>query len=51
MTASLVDVSVVLVWIGCIVGRPSRASLGKDDDGGECIGYIIDGGWGPSRAE
>jgi hypothetical protein len=51
MTASLVDVCVVLVWIGCIVGRPSRESLGKDDGGGEWIGYIRDGGRGPSRAE
>lgn len=40
MTASLVDVSVVLDCICCSVGRPSRASVGKDGAGEEWIGYI-----------
>ena len=54
MTASLVEVSVVLLWVGCkSVGRPSRVLVGGEDDEGEWIGYIGDGGWeltpGPSR--
>ena len=51
MTASLVDVSVVLLWVGCkSVGRPSRVLVGEDDEG-EWIGYIGDGGLGPTRGQ
>jgi hypothetical protein len=51
MTASLVEVSVVLLWVGCkSVGRPSRVLVGEDDEG-EWIGYIGDGGWELTRGQ